>query len=103
MPAPAEPATLISAPTFDDCGGTGLLLNQTVLHIQSPTIFTTFIRCPGPSSEDLGLKNPWFHLQARNMGRQWSFEIGVVDKSRRLGILRFSTFQVLHFLNFWYR
>ncbi|KAJ7599035.1 hypothetical protein C8J56DRAFT_180629 [Mycena floridula] len=95
IPAPAEPATLISAPTFSDCGGTqaGLLLNQTVLHIQSPTIFTTFIQCPGSSSDDLGLRNPWFHLQARNMGRQWSFEIGVVDKSRRLGILRFSTFQ----------
>ncbi|KDQ58669.1 hypothetical protein JAAARDRAFT_34504 [Jaapia argillacea MUCL 33604] len=78
-------------------------LNQTVLHIQSPTLRTTYIRCPPTHrvaeasgrarSAHLGLKHPWVHFQVRNLGKAWSFEVGVVDQSGREGIIRCSTFQ----------
>jgi hypothetical protein len=57
----------------------------------------TFIQCPpnvGPSNRDLGLKHKWLHLQVRNMGREWSFDVGIVDKSGKRGVIRCSTFQV---------
>ena len=72
----------------------GLSLAQTVLHIQSPTLRTTYIRCPPNLSSHLGLKHPWIHLQVRDMGREWSFEMGLVDRSGRVGVVRLSTFQV---------
>ncbi|KAG8939778.1 hypothetical protein FRC03_006056 [Tulasnella sp. 419] len=65
-----------------------------VLHIQSPIIRTTFIRCPPTSSDlELGIKLPWIHLQVRNMGREWSFEVGVRTVSGGVGKIRCSTFQ----------
>ncbi|KAI0294441.1 hypothetical protein BC826DRAFT_1091663 [Russula brevipes] len=42
---------------------------------------------------DLGLKHPWVHVQARNMGRPWSFELGLVDQVGKEGVVRCSTFQ----------
>lgn len=98
------PAAAISPPLLDESGGPDYSVDQTVLQIQSPTLPTTWIQSPpdfGPAtdrSKDLGLKHPWMHLQIRNMGREWSLEIGVVDQSNRMGILRFSTFQVSFFL-----
>lgn len=79
-------------------------LTQTVLHLQSPTLRTTYVRCPperwhthmSDRSRDLGLKHPWLHLQVRNLGRTWSFEVGLVDVAGRQGIVRCSTFQVLY-------
>ncbi|KLO19356.1 hypothetical protein SCHPADRAFT_818328 [Schizopora paradoxa] len=72
-------------------------LCQTVLHIQSPTIRSTYIRCPARSSGSkrnvLGLKHPWINLQVRNLGHDWAFEVGVVDNMNTPGIMRFSTFQ----------
>ncbi|CAE6473709.1 unnamed protein product [Rhizoctonia solani] len=69
----------------------------TVLHIQSPTIQTTFIRCP-PYGNDargtLGLTHQWLHIQLRDLGREFSFEIGLTDTTGRAGIFRCSTFQV---------
>lgn len=81
---------------------TGHHLDQTVLHIQSPTLPTTYIRCPPlsgagnvPNGQNhLGIKHPWIHLQVKNLGREWSFEVGVVDKVGAEGIIRCSTFQV---------
>ncbi|KDN36099.1 hypothetical protein RSAG8_11046, partial [Rhizoctonia solani AG-8 WAC10335] len=68
----------------------------TVLHIQSPTIQTTFIRCP-PYGNDargtLGLTHQWLHIQLRDLGREFSFEIGLTDTTGRAGIFRCSTFQ----------
>ncbi|KAF9233197.1 hypothetical protein BU15DRAFT_54225 [Melanogaster broomeanus] len=103
LPPPAPPATLISVPSVyhDRDGDTsqGRELNQPVLHIQSPTLRKTFIRCPsltpraGRGGEILGLKHTWFHIQVRNLGRDWSFEVGIVDKVGRQGIIRCSTFQ----------
>ena len=73
----------------------GYTLNQTVLHIQSPTLRTTHIRCPAIGmATSLGMQHPWVHLQVRNMDKEWSFEVGVVDKAGREGIIRCSTFQV---------
>ncbi|CAL1699673.1 unnamed protein product [Somion occarium] len=100
-PPPAPPATLIASPSVrtdvdgkDSDEKEGYTLSQTVLHLQSPTLRTTYIRCPPQGSkEDLGLKHPWIHIQVRDMGREWSFEVGVVDKAGREGIIRFSTFQ----------
>ncbi|KJA18415.1 hypothetical protein HYPSUDRAFT_190988 [Hypholoma sublateritium FD-334 SS-4] len=76
-------------------------LEQTVLHIQSPTLPTTYIHCPPITasagsverSAVLGIKHPWMHIQVRNLSREWSFEVGIVDQAGRVGILRFSTFQ----------
>jgi hypothetical protein len=68
-------------------------LAQTVLHIQSPTLPTTFIRCPSVSS-DLHLRHPWLHIQVKRLGREWSFELGIVDHAGREGIIRCSTFKV---------
>lgn len=107
LPAPPPPTALIAAPSVyrDQRADTtqGHQLNQTVLHIQSPTLRKTFIQCP-PSvpphaSSDvgvLGLKHTWLHIQVRNLSRDWSFEVGIVDKLGRQGIVRCSTFQV-HF------
>jgi len=61
----------------------------------------TFIRCPPLGwararvgrEGDLGLKHPWVHIQVLNMGRPWSFELGLVDQAGKEGIVRSSTFQ----------
>ena len=68
-------------------------LDQTVLHLQSPTLPTTFIRCPSAGS-DLHLKHPWLHIQVKQLGREWSFEVGIVDHAGREGTIRCSTFKV---------
>jgi len=102
FPSPLPPATLISVPLIcEDIKGesAGHSLSQTVLHIQSPTIRTTFIQCPpapitdGAPRIDLGLKQRWLHIQVRNLGREWSFEFGLVDQAGRRGVVRCSTFQ----------
>lgn len=80
----------------------GRTLCQTVLHIQSPTIRTTYIRCPPHRSssatkgpEELGLTLPWMHMQVCRLGeREWAFEVGIADRAGRKGIIRCSTFQV---------
>jgi len=97
----------------------GYELDQTVLHIQSPNLSKTFIQCPPRllvpekevgeeiltttmpsfSSFGLGLKYPCIHLHVRNLGKEWSFEVGIVDTEGRLGVLRLSTFQVLFFFS----
>ncbi|KAJ3476534.1 hypothetical protein NLI96_g11091 [Meripilus lineatus] len=78
LPQPAEQCALISPPVLervsDDAestanSGTGYSLANTVLHIQSPTLRTT------------------------SLGREFSLEVGVVDKSGKEGIVRCSTFQ----------
>ncbi|VDB90971.1 unnamed protein product [Peniophora sp. CBMAI 1063] len=95
QPAPPESVSLISPHPLDSERGKGRELTQTVLHLQSPTLRTTYIRCP-PEREDvadLGLGLPQLHLQVRNLGREWSFEVGVVDVMGRRGTIRCSTFQ----------
>ncbi|THU99760.1 hypothetical protein K435DRAFT_658333, partial [Dendrothele bispora CBS 962.96] len=102
-PAPPPPAVQVHPHSTSDTHEEeeGYNLDQTVLHIQSPTLPSTFIQCPPAlllqddvgSSKDLGLKHPWIHFQVKNLGKPWSFEIGVVDQSARKGIIRSSTFQ----------
>jgi hypothetical protein len=122
LPPPPPPAVIILPPPLDQRGESdpnysGYSLDQTVLHIQSPTLPTTYIQCsprrsnPPPSfsgsrdrANDLGIKHPWMHIQVRNMGREWSFEVGLVDKAGHIGVVRSSTFQVhLRSLAFIYR
>ncbi|KAI0716418.1 hypothetical protein C8Q76DRAFT_767546 [Earliella scabrosa] len=101
-PPPPPPRTLIT-PSLDDEGNSpNYTLDQTVLHIQSPTLKTTYICCPPERAIDamsrsgrtqLGLKHPWIHMQVRNLGREWAFEVGVVDQSGREGVVRCATFQ----------
>lgn len=97
--------SLVSPPPLVELGGVernsesdhedlGYALDQTVLHIQSPKPPTTYILCPPDRSLALGLKHPWMHIQVRNIGRPWSFEVGLVDTAGRTGVLRLSTFQV---------
>ncbi|KAG5219884.1 Cilia-and flagella-associated protein [Salix suchowensis] len=79
--------------TLPECGHE---LYQTVLHIQSLTrIPKTFIRCPPETSAatELGLKHPWMHIQTRSLGREWSFEVGLVDRASKMLRVRCSTFQ----------
>ncbi|KAF8162441.1 hypothetical protein K438DRAFT_1618284 [Mycena galopus ATCC 62051] len=99
LPIPPAPAVLILPPSRETSDETessntsGLCLSQRVLHLQSPTLPTTYIRCPPEKSQHLGLKHPWLHLQIRDMGREWSFEVGLVDRSGVVGVVRLSTFQ----------
>jgi Protein of unknown function (DUF667) len=107
-PAPSAPAVLIfphpvGADNGDDSPQRmGYTLTQTVLQIQSPSLPKTFLRCPPHAwcrtrlgrEGDLGLKHPWVHIQVRNMGRPWSFELGLVDQAGKEGVVRCSTFQV---------
>jgi hypothetical protein len=73
----------------------GKVLSSTVLHIQSPTLRTTFIHAPPLGScIGLGLKHTWMHLQVRNMTKEWAFEVGLVDVLGQEGRVRFATFQV---------
>ncbi|KAF8905247.1 hypothetical protein CPB84DRAFT_1676811 [Gymnopilus junonius] len=105
-PLPDIPRTLLHLPIIQDRGDEmdsrhlDIELEQTILHIQSPTIRTTYIQCPaitpigiGDRSPGLGIKHPWMHLQVRNLGKEWSFEVGIVDHAGRTGIIRLSTFQ----------
>ncbi|KAI0760100.1 hypothetical protein C8Q74DRAFT_1293985 [Fomes fomentarius] len=103
QPAPEPPRTLITPSIEDEDKSPNYTLDQTVLHIQSPTIQTTYIRCPpqrrasatskGNAGGHLELKHPWVHLQVRNLGREWALEVGVVDLSGREGVVRCATFQ----------
>lgn len=111
-PAPPPPAVLISPhPVGEDTSGDGAdnatkrmgySLTQTALHIQSPSLAKAYLRCPPRGwararmgrEGDLGLKHPWVHIQVRNMGRPWSFELGLVDQAGKEGVVRCSTFQV---------
>ncbi|KAF9225718.1 hypothetical protein BS17DRAFT_794623 [Gyrodon lividus] len=103
LPPPSPSAVLISAPSVyrdeDSDTSQGRELSQTVLHIQSPTLQKTFVQCPPLAphaawdSKGLGLKHTWLHIQVRNLGRDWSFEVGIADKAGRQGIIRCSTFQ----------
>ena len=114
-PPPPPPGSLLHLPIIiseqqDDNSESspnhGYELDQTVLHIQSPTIQTTYIQCPKAESRDdsksnaLGVRHPWMHLQVRNLGREWAFEVGIVDHAGRVGIVRLSTFQVNLFFFF---
>lgn len=96
-------------PLLSTAGGAsdsqGHQLDQTVLHIQSPDLRRTYIQTPpnantprgsSPTSGQgsLGIRHPWIHLQVRNLGKDWSFEVGLVDTANRMGTLRLSTFQV---------
>lgn len=103
-PPPPPPGSLLHLPNIseqDNSPNYGYELDQTVLHIQSPTIQTTYIHSPKAESRDrsntLGVKHPWMHLQVRNLGREWSFEVGIVDHAGRAGVVRLSTFQVNFF------
>ena len=103
-PPPPPPGSLLHLPKIseqqeDNYPSHGYELDQTVLHIQSPTIQTTYIQCPksDDKSNALGVRHPWMHLQVRNLGREWAFEVGIVDHAGRMGIVRLSTFQVNFF------
>lgn len=82
------------------------LLTQSILHLQSPTISTTFIRSPPLVSlkdlesdstnyfTELGLKNSRIHFQLRPLGsRPLVIEIGIKDVKNQLGRIRLSNFQ----------
>ncbi|KAH9478700.1 hypothetical protein JR316_0009158 [Psilocybe cubensis] len=109
-PLPESPRVLLKLPTVsdateqEDSPDHGVQLDQTVLHIQSPTIRTTYIQCPpilAPYGDigkhdrpgGLGIRHPWMHLQVRNLAREWSVEVGIVDHAGRSGTIRLSTFQ----------
>ncbi|KAJ7118670.1 hypothetical protein C8R43DRAFT_1035810 [Mycena crocata] len=99
LPPPLAPAVAILPPVRSrnsdetESSTSGLSLRQMVLQLQSPTLRSTYIRCPQNSAEHLGLKHPWIHIQVRDMAKEWSLEIGLVDRSGHVGVVRLSTFQ----------
>ncbi|KAK7451794.1 hypothetical protein VKT23_012473 [Stygiomarasmius scandens] len=95
QPPPLPPAAMVRPHNSEDIHE-GYCIDQTVLHMQSPTLTKTFIHCPSlhdSPAKDLALKHPWIYFQVRNLGKPWSFEIGIVDLTGTKGILRCSTFQ----------
>lgn len=76
-----------------------------VIHIQSPTIQTTYIQAGGSQArwkakgkgkalEPLGVELPWLGLQIKRLGRrEFAFEVGLVDGKGIEGRVRFSSFQ----------
>ncbi|EIW55300.1 uncharacterized protein TRAVEDRAFT_153672 [Trametes versicolor FP-101664 SS1] len=99
QPTPPTPRKLMDlSDDIEESSSPDYALGQSVLHIQSPTIRTTYIRCPPAggsraSHRHLGLKHPWIHLQVRNLHREWAFEVGLADQSGREGVVRCATFQ----------
>ncbi|CUA73245.1 hypothetical protein RSOLAG22IIIB_10659 [Rhizoctonia solani] len=100
LPLPKAGVQLVELPEYHTSGSDDQLISQdlacTVLHIQSPTLRTTFIRCPpfeDGSKQSLGLTHQWLHMQIRDIGREFSFEIGLIDSAGRAGVIRCSTFQ----------
>lgn len=93
--SPRQSVSFVKPPTAKG-GSPNISLDQTVLHIQSLNLPKTFIRCPKRDGhlQDLGLKHPWLHIQVRNIHKEWSFEVGLVDQSGKSGAVRCSTFQV---------
>jgi len=83
-------------------------ISHPVVHIQSPTLNTTYIQAgcsltkarrrrekgkgrAGP----LGVELEWIGLQLKRLGRrEMGFEIGIVDRRGREGVVRCSSFQV---------
>lgn len=108
LPLPSPTKTMIGLMKLDrssdeeEQSNYGFSISSPVLHIQSPTLPSTFILCPPIGwrngamnrERDLGIKLGWLHLQVRNLGKAWSFEVGVVDPSSHEGRIRCSTFQV---------
>jgi len=88
-PTPGERVALV--PRSAVRGSTG----HRVIHVQSPTVRTTYIQAGAPSSSaSLGVELPWLGLQIKRLGRrEFAFEIGVRDRTGVQGIIRFSTFQ----------
>jgi hypothetical protein len=98
-PTPDPPARLIESLTqrSSQVGAQPLhLLDQTVLHIQAPSLRTTFIRCPPTGGPPLDLKHPWLCLHARTFGRPWAFDVGLMDRMGHTGVVRCATFQAGH-------
>ncbi|OSD01438.1 hypothetical protein PYCCODRAFT_512229 [Trametes coccinea BRFM310] len=105
QPPPSPPRVLVGSRQDSEDVSPDYALGQTVLHIQSPTLRNTFIRCPpaqatnensvrsGRLRQQLGLKHPWMHIQVRDLRKEWAFEVGIVDQSGREGIVRCATFQ----------
>ncbi|KAI0739105.1 hypothetical protein C8Q80DRAFT_1204109 [Daedaleopsis nitida] len=107
-PPPPSPCTLITTEDESSDASPNYSIDQTALHIQSPTLRTTYIRSPpalvhrvggasssrGSATRQLGLKHPWIHLQVRNMEREWAFEVGILDQSGHEGVIRCATYQV---------
>lgn len=79
---------------LDEDEAQSMTISHPVLHIQSPTLASTFIRCPSSPSTTLDIGLPWLHFQVRNLRKPWSFEVGIRGASGRDGVIRCSTFQV---------
>jgi hypothetical protein len=70
---------------------------QPVIHLQSPTIRTTYIQAGAPlaSSDALGIGLAYVGMQVKPLGeRPFAVEFGIVDHAGNQGRIRISTFQV---------
>ena len=77
------------------CSSRSGLVRESVLHLQSPTIKTTYIHSPPlPHTEPLDIHLPYIHFQFRPIGaKPFVFEVGVQDTRGRKAKLRISNFQ----------
>uniref|UniRef100_D8QEB7 CFA20 domain-containing protein n=1 Tax=Schizophyllum commune (strain H4-8 / FGSC 9210) TaxID=578458 RepID=D8QEB7_SCHCM len=90
IPAPPAPAKLVPIHT----GQEGLKDSKTLIQTRPPhPIPDTPYDLHSINPRGLGLKHPWVHVQSRDLGKEWSFEIGVADQANRVGVVRLSTFQ----------
>lgn len=84
--------------TLEDVDYSSSPIVHQVLHIQSPTLPSTFIRAPALDTVRLGIKLSWMHLYVRNLGKPWAVEVGFRDSSGTTASFRCCTFQVnLHY------
>lgn len=72
------------------------LLTHPVIQIQSPSIRTTYLRCPPSSSSELGIESEWLHVQFRRLGgrREVAIEVGLKDGRGTEGRVRLGSFIV---------
>jgi hypothetical protein len=72
-----------------------------VLHIQGPSVRSTFITFGSSSSSDsdrkLGIPLAFVHFSLKNLGKLYMLEVGIEDRDGTVGRIRASTFQVKSF------
>lgn len=77
-----------------------------VLHLQDPDCRTTSVRwgflgrdAEAISRDALGIELEYLHLQVKNLGHNFYFEVAIQDDRRQVFVVRCSTFQVSVFLS----
>ncbi|GAA5911236.1 uncharacterized protein JCM6883_001951 [Sporobolomyces salmoneus] len=72
-------------------------IRSRVLHLQDPDCRSTSVRWGSLtkeiSKESLGIQLEYVHLQVKNLGQDFYFDVAIVDEKREVFVFRCSTFQ----------